>query len=45
MLKSKKVIIDMTTIAKLIDMFPNMTVLDAVEYIKVAKIVKEAFLD
>ena len=35
----------MTTIAKLIEMFPNMTVLDAVEYIKVTKMVKEAFLD
>ena len=42
MLKSKKVIIDMTTIAKLIDMFPDMTVSDAVEYVRVAKMVKEA---
>ena len=42
MLKSKKVIIDMTTIAKLIEMFPDMTVSDAVEYVRVAKIIKEA---
>ena len=42
MLKSKKVVIDMTTIAKLIDMFPDMTVSDAVEYVRVAKIIKEA---
>lgn len=42
MLKSKKIVVDMTTIAKLINIFPEMTVLDAVEYVKVAKLIKEA---